>query len=203
MPQILEPLPAMYEPTPKRIRWTRQQCSTLADLGMITGRYELIDGEIISKMGQKRWHALGVSLINAWLVSVFGIDFVLCQLPIEVPGEDNAYNEPEPDASVLTKPFNHFQLRTPGSEDVLLVIEVSDSSLRFDRTRKAALYALAGISEYWVIDINGRQIFVHRLPEPSGYTEIVSYAEDQEVSTQFHPQGILVSSLFPKKSETI
>ena len=202
MPQILESLPAMYEPTPKRIRWTRQQCSTLAELGMITGRYELIDGEIISKMGQKRPHAIVILLVNAWLIKICRIEFIQSQLPIEVPGEDNTYNEPEPDILVMKKAFTELEHETPGAEDVLLAIEVSDSSLRFDRTHKAALYARAGIPEYWVIDINGRQIFVHRLPEPSGYAEIVSYGADQEVSTHIHPQGILVSSLLPKKSET-
>ena len=202
MANILEPIPAMYEQTPKRIRWTRQQCSTLAELGMITERYELIDGEIISKMGQNRQHAIVIIRLTAWLIALFGSEYVQFQLPISIPGVDVNFNEPEPDATVFSTSATDTESDTPSSEDVLLVIEVSDSSLRFDRTHKAALYSKAGIPEYWVIDIKGRQIYVHRLPEPTGYSDIVSFGADQEISTHVHPQGILVSSLLPKQSET-
>ena len=62
--------------------------------------------------------------------------------------------------------------RHPGPADLHIVVEVADSTLRSDRVAKAALYARAGIGEYWIVDIVGRQLFVHRQPLPNGYADI-------------------------------
>ena len=61
-----------YEPAPNRVRWTRAQCDAIREAGVLNGRYELIDGEVIAKMGQNPPHRLAVVLLHAWLAAVFG-----------------------------------------------------------------------------------------------------------------------------------
>ncbi len=167
-----------------RKRWTRDDCNFLERSGLIEERYELLDGEIISKMGQNRPHAITVALLLKWLIATFGGDFVQCQLPIEIAVSDRETNEPEPDASVLREPVSYYLRSAPGPGDVRLVAEVSDSTLRDDLRTKAFLYARAGIPEYWVLDVVSRRLFVHRLPNDGQYTEITVYTESETVSTE-------------------
>src|SRR5690349_22185946 len=98
MPQTIAPVSYTPEPAPTPIRWTRQQCRAMWECGILTGRYELIEGVIISKMGQNRLHAYVITRLTAWLLTLFGADFVQFQLPIRVPGKDSETSEPEPDA---------------------------------------------------------------------------------------------------------
>ena len=79
------------------------------------------------------------------------------------------------------------------------MVEVSDSTLRFDLTVKAALYARAGIIEYWVLDINGRRLIVHRDPTPTGYRSVVAYGESEKVTPLAAPDHeLLVAAIFPE-----
>jgi len=198
MPQIVEPLKGIRESSPSRIWWTRGQCEAIRAAGVLTGRYELIDGEIISKMGQKPPHSAALTLLQEWLVTVFGGRHVRVQLPIEVAAADPIYNEPEPDAAVTKGPASAYAERHPGPEDLLLVVEVSDTSLRFDRTTKATLYARAGIREYWVLDVVGRQLFVHRQPGGDGYAEVSAYRAEERAATLACPEAaVLVAELLP------
>jgi Uma2 family endonuclease len=198
MPVMLIEKPAPYEATPNRKRWTRRECDFLRDNGLLTGRYELIDGEVFVKMGQKPPHSIAVVLIRNWLIAVFGAVFVLSQAPIDVAENDNDDNEPEPDAAVTAQPVTAYTEGHPGPADLLLVAEVSDTTLRFDRTTKAALYARAGICEYWVVDVVGRQVFVHRRPAAEGYADLVAYNADEEVATLARPDApVRVADLLP------
>jgi Uma2 family endonuclease len=70
-----------------------------------------------------------------------------------------------------------------------LVVEVADSTLNFDLTTKAALYARAGIAEYWVLDVSGRRLIVHRLPQSGKYTAILVYNEQEEVAPLAAPHA--------------
>ena len=79
-----------------------------------------------------------------------------------------------------------------------LVVEVSDTSLHFDLTRKAALYARASIAEYWVLDVAGHRLFVHREPEAGQYNSVVEYSQHESVTPLAAPESpFLVSSVFP------
>ncbi len=80
------------------------------------------------------------------------------------------FSEPEPDL-LLLRPRTDYGARIPEPSDVLLLIEISDSSLRFDQTTKLALYALYGIAEYWVVDVEGSRIFIYRSPVGNTYAE--------------------------------
>jgi Uma2 family endonuclease len=170
----------------------------MVDQGLLTERYELIEGEIISKMGQKRAHAIVIIRLTAWLIALFGPEFVQFQLPILVPGKDAEASEPEPDAAVLCRPATDFLEETPDAASVLLIIEVADSTLKFDRSTKAGLYARAEIPEYWVVDIEGRQLFAHREPTNGSYANAVVYAEGDEIACIARPAAPMrVSELLP------
>lgn len=198
MPQTLEPLQGTPEPAPNRVRWTRGQCDAIREVGVLTGRYELIDGEIISKMGQNPLHAAGIAALLQWLAPLFGLAFVRVQLPLEAGGADPDHNEPEPDLAVTRHPFQAYSDRHPGPEDLLLVAEVSDSTLRFDRMAKAKLYALAGIQEYWVLDLNARRLLVHRQPSADGHGEILAYGAEESVASLARPEAsVRVEDLLP------
>ena len=197
---VISPSPPVsaQESTPKRIRFTRRMCTALVENGLLTGRYELIDGEVIDKMGQNPPHAFVIRRLNGWLVKWFGADYVNIQLPIDVSEAENETNEPEPDAAVLAQSGEAYLNGNPGPSELLLVIEVSDSSLYFDLHKKAALYARATIQEYWVVDIAGRRMVVHRQPTSQGYAEILAYGEDELLSPLARPEAtIRVADLLP------
>jgi Uma2 family endonuclease len=198
MPEVLSEKPVPYDVIPNRIRWTVKQCDALRDAGYLTQRYELIDGEIISKMGQKPAHARRVNLFMAWLVRVFGADFVRVQSAIDIAELEAAYDEPEPDAVVTRSPESAYELRHPTPDQILLLVEVSDSTARFDRSTKAALYSRAGIQEYWVADVGARRIYVHRLPVRACYSDIRAYEADESVAPLASPySSVIVGSLLP------
>src|ERR1044071_7214999 len=124
-------------PTPNRKVFTRAECEAMVETGVLAGRYELIDGEIISKKGQKRRHALTVALATNMLMRVFGGLHVQCQLPIDVAVEDRDRNEPEPDVVVLQHPTTEYLSVHPGPGAVLLAVEIADTSLEFDLHKKS------------------------------------------------------------------
>jgi len=121
-------------------------------------------------------------VIRAWLVRTFGEQFVNPEAPIDVAPEDNPTNEPEPDLVVLAKPSREFQDANPRPGDLRLVVEISDSTLGFDLTTKAELYARAGIVEYWVVDVAARRLIAHRDPSDGLYRSITAYGEEESVS---------------------
>lgn len=165
MPSTLTEIPASpAPPDPPRKRWTRSECVTLERSGLLDQqRLELVEGELISKIGKKRPHVNALTLVQGWLVQVFGARFVNAEAPIDVAPEDNPTNEPEPDLIVLKQDLSHFT-SNPRAEDLRLLVEIADTSLNFDLTVKAALYARAKVFEYWVLDVAGRRLLVHRNP---------------------------------------
>src|SRR5580658_7482611 len=184
MPSALIELPVELVPSgPSRKRWTRAECASLEASGLLDQQHlELVEGELIDKMGKNRPHVNGLSLMYAWLLEVFGKRFVNPEAPIDVSPEDNPTNEPEPDIIVLNRDTSRFRSANPGPQDLLLVVEVADTTLRFDLATKAALYARADIVEYWVLDVSGRRLFVHRDPQAGKYTSILVYSEQESVT---------------------
>ena len=88
------------------------------------------------------------TLMHLWLLDAFGRSFVNADAPIDVNPGDNPLNEPEPDLIVLNRNFAAFVSANPQPADISLVVEIADSSLNFDLSVKAALYARAGIIDY-------------------------------------------------------
>ena len=185
---ITETLSVPLPLEPPRKRWTREECVALEVSGIWDQQHlELIEGELISKMGKKRPHTNAMVIMHAWLLRVFGEQFVNQETTIDVASVDNPINEPEPDLIVLSKPSLEIRDQNPQPSEVRLLVEIADSTLRFDLTVKARLYARARIAEYWVVDIPGRRIIVHRDPQEGQYLSVVAYAEQESVKPLASP----------------
>jgi Uma2 family endonuclease len=167
---------------PPRKRWTRAECELLESAGVKTENLELIEGELIDKMPKYRPHVALLRRMQVWLEGAFGQDRVNSEAPIDVAPADNPTNQPQPDLIVFMRPGGAFEFLVPQSAELALVVEISDTTLRFDLKVKANLYARAGIADYWVLDINGRRLIVHRDPTPAGYGSVVAYGESERVS---------------------
>lgn len=152
------------QPTVARTRrWSQGEYHRLADLGFFRGqRVELVEGRIIQMAPQKDVHAAVIWLVRDALAPAFGDGFwVRAQLPLRL----GKWSEPEPDVSVVRGgPRDYIGTGHPPS--ALLIVEVSDSILRFDRKTKAGLYAKYGIRDYWIVNLIEGQVEVHRNPIP-------------------------------------
>ena len=104
-------------------------------------------------------------------------------------------SEPEPDLALLS--WDDDRTAHPGPPDVLLVIEVADSTLTFDRATKAPLYAEAGIPEYWIVNLVDRVVEVHRDPAPGGYRDVSRAASGQLALAAVPGFEIAVSETLP------
>jgi Uma2 family endonuclease len=191
MPTVFTETPHFPPPAePPRKRWTRQECVALEASGIWDQQHlELIEGELISKMGKKRPHTNVMVIMHEWLLRVFGAQFVNQETSMDVASVDNPINEPEPDLIVLSKPSREIRDQNPQPSEVRLVVEIAASTVRFDLTVKARLYARAGIADYWVVDIPGQRIIVHRDPQEGQYRSVVAYAEQENVKPLASPDS--------------
>ena len=185
---------------PPRKRWNRAECELLEAAGIFDQQHvEMIEGELMDKTGKTRPEVNAASLLIGWLIQVFGVRFVNHGAPIDVAPEDNPTNEPVPDMIVLSGKYTGFRSARPQPRDLKLVIEISDTSLAFDLTVKAALYARAGIAEYWVLDVPGRRLIVHRNPQDGQYGSVTAHNEQEGVAPFAAPDSIFqVQDVFPK-----
>ncbi len=149
---------------PRRKKWTRDEYYRLADGGFFRHRrVELINGEIIEMPAVRDLHVAAVELAGRVLRRVFdeGEFCTRIQAPLHLLGR----SAPEPDLAVVRAgPRDFIGKGHPAS--ALLVIEVSDTSLRYDQTRKAHLYAAAGLLDYWIINLIDGRLEVRRDPAP-------------------------------------
>lgn len=182
-----------------RKRWSRSECEFLVNSGLLEeGHFELIEGDIVSKMGQSRYHIFVVTALVRMLSSIFDPASVQCQAPVGI-GALDPYNDPEPDASVLRGTVGQYLSREPDPRtDVLLVAEAALSTVRGDRTIKASLYARYGIPEYWLVDIAARQLVVFRQPSAEGYGQEITLTDAQSIAPLSAPQSaVAVRDLLP------
>ena len=108
-------------------------------------------------------------------------------LDVQNPVQLDEDSLPQPDV-VLLRPRDDFYSRThPIATDVLLLIEVADTSLKYDRRLKGPLYGAAGIADYWIINLAARQIEVYREPRPNGYRTVTYYAPGEKLSPLAFP----------------
>ena len=177
--------------------WTRDELLLIETTGVLDDtHYELIEGELIDKMGKRPRHVKGTRETVIALEAVFGSANIIQEAPIDVAPADNPRNEPEPDVTALRRSFRSLETN-PQPSDIALVVEIADTTLRQDLTTKARLYARAGISEYWVLDVRNRRLHVFREPAASG-TYSVSFELDEaaSVSTLERPdQSVAVADL--------
>lgn len=139
--------------------------------GILTAndRLELLDGILVSKMTTKPPHRLATQLIGEALDRVLPEGWhVESQMPVTL-----ATSEPEPDGMVVRGKPRDYRDRHPSPQEVALVVEVADSTLLADRALKKAIYAQAGIAEYWIVNLIDRQVEVYQ--EPTGTAEQPTY----------------------------
>lgn len=175
-------------------RFTVDEYFQMAKAGILTedDRVELIDGQIIqmSPIGDPHVEAVNRCLLAFVGLMAAGRVMTSMQNPVRV----DRYNDPQPDI-VLVPPG----LRgAPRVADVLLVIEVADSSLGYDRRTKLPLYARAGIGEAWLLDLQGEALEVHREPGPEGYALIRRCRRGERVAPAAFPDlELAVDDLLP------
>jgi Uma2 family endonuclease len=160
-------------------------------------RIELIRGELREMTPIGSTHAMILNRLNHWSFEIgaseqawIRVQDPVAFLPIET--------EPEPD--LVWAVLKDYTDRNPEAADVLLLVEVADSSLRYDRGEKSEIYAAAGIKEYWLVDVNGHAIEVMRDPHDGQYRCRKTYGAGETVSPLALPRAELnVDSLFPSR----
>jgi Uma2 family endonuclease len=152
-------------------------------------RVELIEGEIIEMSPINPPHSGRVMNLNAMLVHG------LAHRALVSPGGTVVIpprSQPQPDILVLRRRGEiSYSVRHPGPEDVLLAIEVADTSLAFDRTVKLRLYARAGIPEFWIVDVNAGRIDVHHTPAGELYRHTRQVERGASLSPEAFPDLVL------------
>lgn len=195
----IESVRAKTNGEPKTVRWTRSQYYRMTELGFFKGkRVELIKGEIIEMAPMKSAHATAINLAIEALREFFDNDFVIrTQLPMSLGKTD----EPEPDVAVVKGNIRDFSESHPTSAE--LIVEVSDTTLNYDRMKKASLYAENKISDYWILNLKNRSLEVYRQPIKDRklgfiYTEIKIFTEQNAVAPLAAPEGkIKVADVLP------
>lgn len=157
-------------PLPKPHRYTVDDYYRMADTGILKPdeRVELIEGEIIDMPPIGIAHAYAVTRLAAIFSGMAGTRFIVySQNPIHL----NAHSEPRPDIALLRYRADFYRHAHPGPEDILLLVEIADSSLRYDQETKLPLYARHGIPEVWIVDLEHQWLELYRRPAESRYLE--------------------------------
>jgi Uma2 family endonuclease len=206
MTQILTPLlpcavtPSSVSSDPLPRRWTKEEFYQLGELGLFNGqKAELIDGEIMVMSTQKPLHNTVVDQAGDVLRPLVGANaHVRLQGPIDL----GSHSEPEPDVAVVKGKREDYSKHHP--RGALLLVEVSDSTLQSDRTRKARLFARAGITDYWIINLVHNQVEVFRDPAPDpsqlygfGYKNVTVLTPGMQVAALNLPIVVDVANLLP------
>ncbi len=158
----------------------------MGEAGILTAddRVELIEGELVAMAPIGADHAGKVNRLNRLLVRAAGDRAMVApQNPVRL----SDHSEPQPDFALLRPRADFYESGTPTPADVLLLIEVADSSLRFDRLVKLPLYARHGIREVWILDLNAGAVEIHRGPGPQGYASSRRAARGEAIAPEALP----------------
>lgn len=159
-------------------------------------RTELINGAIFDMSPIGTRHASVVDCLNEWFSGQRQGYRVRVQNPVTL-GDDS---EPQPDLAILTQ--GDYSLRHPAPEDIYLIVEVADSSTKFDAGIKAQLYATHGVREYWLVDLTQEALVVHQQPGTEGYRLVLRPLRNESIAPGAFPDvQILVAALFGASSD--
>lgn len=182
--------------TPSRHKLSVEDYHKLGEVGILTedSRVELIEGELIDMAPIGGPHMGVVNRLNRLLVLAVGnLGVVSVQNPVRLP----PHSEPQPDFTILKLREGDAAFAVPGVEDVLLLVEVADSTLAYDRGTKLALYAKSGIAETWIVNLPSECIEVYREPTFDGYKKRVDVERQGRVTPLALPTvSVAVGEIF-------
>jgi Uma2 family endonuclease len=191
--------PPQVETGPRPWMWTTEQYYKLGELGFFQGkRVELIQGEIIAMSPINWFHTVGTTKVGDVLRVMFaGQGWVNSQNPLAMTD-----SHPQPDVAVIPGRIADY---ADHPQRAMLIVEVSDTTLFYDTTTKAELYATAGVPEYWVLDLDGKRLLVFRDPVQlpkglgaSAYQTHFSLGSTETIAPLAVPNSnITVSDLLP------
>ncbi len=172
-------------PQPMQLRFSVDEYYKMIELGLITDyeKAEIIEGELIKKMTIGDRHAAAVNALNRYFTKNVQ-DNVL--VSIQNPLRMSDYNEPEPDI-VLADLTKYDGKRHPRPAEVILVVEVADASLKYDRNIKLPLYAAAGIPEVWIVNLQNDIVEVHQQPSLDIYQVTRVFKRGETVASSVMP----------------
>jgi Uma2 family endonuclease len=180
-----------------RRRLTVSEFHHMGQAGILTedDRIELIEGALIEMVPIGSRHASVVDELNHRLTRVIPDIF---RVRVQNPLRLSETNEPQPDLALVRARPDRYSRDHPGPEDAVLVIEVGDTTTDYDRQVKVPLYARAGISEVWLVDLTAGHIEYYRRPAPEGYAEVGHVAGDEVVCPVALPQvQLTLNELLP------
>jgi Uma2 family endonuclease len=182
--------------TPTRMRISTDRFEMMIAAGVLTkyDRIELVEGDMLDMAPIGDQHTAIASRLHEFFV------FALARSATIVGGgaiKLGDFSQPQPDLMLLKRRADFYSGKRPEAPDVLLLIEVSDSSLAFDLGVKLNLYARYGVSEYWVVDVEGRRVLCHREPTPKGYARTTEHATGDVLTPQAFPDlKVAVDEIF-------
>lgn len=190
----------MTEAPPTK-HWTRVEYERLIDKGVFgpEDRIELLAGALVVREPQGGPHAMGIRMVEEALRGVFATGWdVRVQLPVALDDD----SEPEPDVSVVPGSFRDYPRDHPAR--AVLIVEIAESTLRLDRGEKSSLYARAGLTDYWIVNLVDHVLEVNRdpaadarAPYGSRYASVVTLRAGDVVTPLAAPTPIPVVDLVP------
>jgi Uma2 family endonuclease len=170
-----------------RVRFSRQAYHRMFEIGVLDPekRYELLDGEVV--MSPPIGPAQGglTSRLNEFFTKRLP-DSIHCRVQLPIVAGD--LSELEPDLALVRAREDYYQAAHPRPEEVMLLVEVAQSSLVRDRGQKMQIYARSGIPEYWIVDVEHRLVIVHREAGPLGYADVQQYKAPATVASPAVPE---------------
>jgi Uma2 family endonuclease len=182
--------------TPTRTRISNDSYQKMVATGVLTkyDRVELIEGDMIDMAPIGIRHSAITTRLNELLVLALSRSATVV---VGGPVDLGEFSEPQPDLMLLKRRADFYGGRIAEAADVLLLIEVSDSSLSFDQSVKLGLYARYGIAEYWVVDVEGKRVVIYREPTEKGYDRKLEFvAADIVIPQAFPDLKIVVQEIF-------
>lgn len=165
----------------------------MAEAGILAedDRVELLEGEVVKMSPIGMRHAACVDRLTALFSHRLGKRAIVrVQGPIRL----DRYSEPQPDLALLRPRDDFYAQSHPEPQDVLLAVEVAETSLAFDRDKKIPLYVRAGVQETWLVDLYGEAVIVYRQPSAEGYGQQYRVSRDKMISPQAFPDLEIAAS---------
>lgn len=178
-----------------RRRFSADEYHRMANVGILSAqdRVELIDGEIVAMTPIGARHNACVNRANRALVRAAGDDAIVqCQGSVWL----DRFSEPEPDLVLLRPRADFYSSSLPGPSDILLIVEIADASIDYDRQVKAALYAVSQVGEYWLADLTENVLWRHCSPEGGVYQRVDAFGRGQSIAPRLLPACVVPVDVF-------